>query len=198
MGLPQPIDEVIVLIGAPGGERELSGVNIGGTFIVIRPEDYETSVKNEIVFAHELVHYYPANRGRITPPWFREGGANHVAFTVHLQLYSLVFSYPADTCAAVPVQKLLDDEAAVGPARHQAGPLFACNYVTGQRLLNALTEALGSAPFKNAWQEIQKGANTDTPATDKVIYETFRRHTPSGRLTLFEAAYAIWHTGNFN
>ena len=93
---------------------------------------------------------------------------------------------------------MLADAAAVVPVQHQAGPLFACNYVTGQRILNALTEAMGSAPFKSAWQEIQRGADTDTPATDKVIYETFRRHTPSGRLTLFEAAYAIWHTGNFD
>ena len=57
MGLAQPIDEVIVLIGAPGGERELAGVNLGGTFIVIRPEDYTCCPKNETVFAHALAHY---------------------------------------------------------------------------------------------------------------------------------------------
>ena len=57
---------------------------------------------------------------------------------------------------------------------------------------------LGSAPFKNAWQEIQMGADAGTPATVAVIYETFRRHTPSGMLAFFEAADSIWHTGDFS
>ena len=198
MGLPQPIDEVILLIGAPGGERELSGVNLGGAFIVVRPKADECCIENETVYAHELIHFYPANRGRITPLWFKEGGADHLAFLVQEQIYSLIFSYPADTCAAVSVQKLLDDEAAVGPAQHRAGPLFACNYVTGQRLLNALSEAMGRSKFKSAWQEIQKTAETAAGVTDDEIHAIFRRHTPSERIPLFDAAYAIWHTGDFN
>ncbi|MCH7738477.1 MAG: hypothetical protein IH872_13880 [Chloroflexi bacterium] len=198
MGLPQPIDEVILLIGAPGGERELSGVNLGGTFIVVRPEDYECCVENETVFAHELVHFYPANRGRVTPPWFREGGADYIAFWVHQQLYNLSFSYVGDPCPAVSVQQLLDEEAAVGPAQHQAGPLFVCNYITGQQLLKAVSEAMGTAAFRDAWQEIQRTAAAGLPPADAKIYEIFRSHTPSSRLTLFEAAYAIWHTGDFD
>ena len=86
MGLPQPINEVIVLIGAPGGERELSGVNLGGSFIVVRPEDYEYCVEEKTVFAHELVHLYQANRGRLTHTWIREGGTDQVHFLVHLEL----------------------------------------------------------------------------------------------------------------
>ena len=30
------------------------------------------------------------------------------------------------------------------------------------------------------------------------IHAIFRRHTPSERIPLFDAAYAIWHTGDFN
>jgi hypothetical protein len=198
MGVPQSINEVIVLIGAPGGERELSGVNLGGTFIVVRPEDYECCVEEKTVFAHELVHFYPANRGRLTPTWFREGGANQVAFLVHLEMYNLVFSYTGDPCPAVSLQQLIDDEAAVGYAQHQSGPLFACNYVIGQTLLGAVSDAMGDAAFKAAWQELQRAAAAGQGLTDAVIHDTFRRHTPSGKITLFDSAYAICHKGEFN
>ena len=198
MGVPQSINEVIVLIGAPGGERELSGVNLGGTFIVVRPEAYECCPENKTVFAHELVHFYPANRGRVTPTWFREGGAEQVAFWVHKQLYNLTFSYVGDPCPAVSLQQLLDDEAAVGYAQHQSGPLFACNYVIGQTLLGAVADAMGAAAFKAAWQELQRAAAAGQGVTDAEIHETFRRHTPSGKITLFDSAYAIWHKGEFN
>lgn len=198
MGLPQPINEVIVLIGSPGGERELSGVNLGGTFIVVRPEDYECCVEEKTVFAHELVHFYPANRGRSTPTWFREGGADQVAFLVHLEMYNLVFSYTGDPCPAVSLQQLLDDEAAVGYLQHQSGPLFACNYVIGQTLLGAVADAMGAAAFKTAWRELQMAAAAGLGVTDPVIRDTFRRHTPSSKITLFDSAYAIWHKGEFN
>ena len=196
--LPQPINEVIVLIGSPGGERELSGVNLGGTFIVVRPEDYEYCVEEKTVFAHELVHFYPANRGRSTPTWFREGGAHQVVFLVHLEMYNLVFSYTGDPCPAVSLQQLLDDEAAVGYLQHQSGPLFACNYVIGQTLLGAVADAMGAAAFKTAWRELQMAAAAGLGVTDPVIRDTFRRHTPSSKITLFDSAYAIWHKGEFN
>jgi hypothetical protein len=198
MGLPQPINEVIVLIGAPGGERELSGVNLDGTFIVVRPEDYECCLESKTVFAHELAHYYPANQGRFTPTWFREGGADQVAFWVHQQMYNLAFSYVGDPCPAVSLQQLQDDEAAVGYEQHQSGPLFSCNYVIGQTLLGAVSDAMGDAAFMAAWQEIQRTAAKTSGVTDEVIHDTFRRHTPSGKNSLFDSAYAVWHKGQFD
>ncbi|RUA29705.1 MAG: hypothetical protein DSY78_11675, partial [Chloroflexi bacterium] len=160
--------------------------------------DYECCVEEKTVFAHELVHFYPANRGRSTPTWFREGGADQVAFLVHLEMYNLVFSYTGDPCPAVSLQQLLDDEAAVGYLQHQSGPLFACNYVIGQTLLGAVADAMGAAAFKTAWRELQMAAAAGLGVTDPVIRDTFRRHTPSSKITLFDSAYAIWHKGEFN
>ena len=111
MGIPQPINEVIVLIGAPGGERELAGVNLGGTFIVVRPADDECCVRPPPVYAHELIHLYLANNGRTTPPWFQEGGADYLAFEIQEQLNNLVYSRSLDSCRADNIQELLDHQA---------------------------------------------------------------------------------------
>ena len=113
-------------------------------------------------------------------------------------MYGLIFSYAVGTCPAVPVKQLLDDEAAVGIIQHQNGPLFACNYVTGQRLLDEFSTSMGEAAFNRAWKEIQRIAASGPSATDAKIYETFLSHTSSDKIGVFEAAYANWQKGNFN
>jgi len=61
-----------------------------------------------------------------------------------------------------------------------------------------VADAMGAAAFKTAWRELQMAAAAGLGVTDPVIHDTFRRHTPSSKITLFDSAYAIWHKGEFN
>tara|TARA_B100000315_G_scaffold73723_1_gene67318 strand:- start:1516 stop:3111 length:1596 start_codon:yes stop_codon:yes gene_type:complete len=198
MGFAQPIDEVILLIGAPGGERPLAGVNLGGSFIVIRPELDVCCSRPGTTFAHELIHFYPASTYSGTPPWFAEGGTRYLSYVVYVRMFGGYFTRSNTSCLADSIQQLLDHEAEVGFAQHKASAYFTCNYSLGRGLLDDLVDALGPNPFEEAWQEIQQIAREGLFVTDAEIHDIFLRHTTSDRLTLFKSAYAIWHGGDFD
>jgi len=213
MGIPFPVDDVIVLlpdcaIFIGNDECRPGGVN-RGSYVLVDPN--HSTEHNRGILIHELAHWYWSNA---TPPvkvpfWFDEGACEFLDSYVSTQLHgdSLTSRLRRVEDAArrrctpegvETVQDLTDKYTELGPHGYQERGLQGCHYWLSEVLFIHLYEAMGDDAFRSAWQDIYE--TTQGPMvrdmTEEEIYGFFLKHVPPDRIDDFKDAYHEHHGGD--
>ena len=159
------------------------------------------------VLAHQVAHkYWGTNEA---PLWFREGAADFLTSSIRDQLYGeplqdrATYALPTavvscDALTMTTIQKLIDQLAIDGFAKHQQAAYFTCNYNLGENLFLKLYQTLGADPFSAALKELNQLAKQgEDPITENEIYQAFLRHTTEATVGKFQELYADLHGGDF-
>ena len=159
------------------------------------------------VLAHQVAHkYWGTNEA---PLWFREGAADFLTSSIRDQLYGeplqdrATYALPTavvscDALTMTTIQKLIDQLAIDGFAKHQQAAYFTCNYNLGENLFLKLYQTLGSDPFSAAWKELyQLAKQEEGQITENEIYQAFLRHTTEATVGEFQELYSNLHGGDF-
>ena len=211
MGVPFPGREIVFLFASAaelGLDLDFNYLDFNrGNHIVLDPnlpDDGETTR----ILIHHMAHYFwgPGQ----APLWFREGAADFLASRLGERLYggsrragptydldrTLKF---CDRFNMTNIQKLIDQLAADGYAKHEKAVYFTCNHHRGENLFNELYESLGPGPFFTAWKNLyQLSQQEDRPVSETEIYQAFLRQTARDGESEIEELFRRLHGGSFS
>ena len=210
MSVPFPRKEVILLLASPqelgkGLDFELTGSNLG-THIWVNSELARQGDSNRVL-TREIARYYWGTQD--APLWFREGGAAFLASYVRNTLFGdsledrsiYTLSKAVSLCKSAtlsPIQKLIEQLAVDGLAKHQEAAYFSCNYDQGENLFLDLYNALGLDSFRSSWKELYELAKREgRPVNETEIYRAFLRQTTTDTVDEFKDLYGRLHGGIF-
>ena len=211
MGVPFPGAEVVFLF-ASAFDLELDlDFNFfdfnRGNHIVLDPHLPDDGATTRIVI-HHVAHFYwgPPQ----APLWFREGAADFLAARLGKELYggsrragpTYDLGNALELCDGLDmttIQKLIDQLAIDGYAKHEKSSYFTCHQHDGENLFNELFETLGSGPFFMAWKDLYQLSQREArPVSETEIYQAFLRHATEEGEDEFEEVFRRLHGGSFS
>ena len=156
MGLPLPVDHVIIVLNEEAVPDGAAGANYGFAFSYLPKYEMEQGTPEwrglQQGFVHEAAHYY----WRGNDDWVDEGLANIFEYMYGLEngLSRGQLQPLRDRCEAHDLEMLTE----LGPDREQDFGQFHCNYYLGQLLFQDLLESVGDEEFVEKIRELYRSS----------------------------------------
>ena len=156
MGLPLPVDHVIIVLNEEAVPDGAAGANYGFAFSYLPNYEMEQGTPEwrglQQGFVHEAAHYY----WRGNEDWVDEGLANIFEYMYGLEngLSRGQLQPLRDRCEAHDLEMLTE----LGPDREEDFDQFYCNYYLGQLLFQDLLESIGEKEFVEKIRELYRSS----------------------------------------